>query len=431
MRVYEILKKKMGNKFQKNDIINKNSSVFIATFSHYQGGRRMPRNGMVEPMLSFFLPKVKNLFLLDQPHPISDTINPFIEKYEAGKMVKKYRLSAFWYFPIYLYCAMEKTGLTRISYKLRDLFSAIFIALAQKEKYDVFIGLEAINALAGIILRKLGKVQTVVYYVSDYSPNRFSKYGKKLFNTLYLWLDRFCVRHADFTWDVSSAMQEGRRKNGLNPKKKYNVIHVSNGLFPSQIKSLPTPKRTSDCLIYLGTLEPDFGVELAIQSLRVVKRENPKVMLRIIGGGRELPALKELAQKLKLEKSVVFYGFVEDNNEVARIVRDSYIGIAPYRSFPESLRWYGDAGKIRQYLASGLPVVTTHVPPLGREIADLGGAIMTRDTVKDFSQGIIKLLSDRELYKKLSDAAGEISKDNTWENVYSKALRDMKNLDRT
>ncbi len=228
-------------------------SVFIATFSHYQGSRRMPRNGMVEPLLSFFLPKVKNLLLLDQPHPISDTISPFIEKYENGKLIKEYRLSAIFYFPIYVYCVMEKTGLTRISYKLRDFFSVIFIALTQKDKYDLFIGLEAINGLAGIILRKLGKVKTVVYYVSDYSPNRFSKFGKKLFNTLYLWLDRFCVLHANFTWDVFSAMQESRLKNGLNSEKKYPVIHVPNGLFPSQIKSLPIPQRIPDCLIYLGT----------------------------------------------------------------------------------------------------------------------------------------------------------------------------------
>lgn len=408
-----------------------NKSVFIATFSHYQGGRRMPRNGMVEPMLSFFLPKVKNLLLLDQPHPISDTINPLIEKYQNAKLIKKYSLSAFLYFPIYLYCLMERKGLTRTSYKLRDFFSVIFIALTQKKNYDLFIGLEAINVLAGIILKKLGRVKTVIYYVSDYSPNRFSKSGKKLFNILYLRFDRFCVLHADFTWDVSSAMQEGRLKNGLNSEKKYRVIHVPNGLFPSQIRSLPISKRTPNSLVYLGTLEPDFGVELAIKAFRQVKRKNPKAILRIIGGGKELLVLKRLVRKLKLEKSVIFYGFVEDNNEAARIVRTSCIGLAPYRAFPESIRWYGDAGKVRQYLASGLPVVTTHVPPLGRDIVKQGAGIMTKDTVKDFSDGIMRLLSDHTLYARLTSAAEKLSKDNTWENAYSKALRDMKNLSRS
>ncbi len=418
----------MESTFAKNIFFNKNSSVFIATFSVYEKGRRLPKNGMVEPMISFFVPKVKTLLLLDQPHPISDTINPFIERYENGKLFKKYRLSAIFYFPVYLYCTMERTGLTRISYKLRDFFSVIFIAVTQKEQFNLFIGLESINTLAGIILRKLGKVEIVVYYVSDYSPNRFSKFGKRFMNTIYLWLDRFCVKHADFTWDVSSAIQDGRLKNGLDPQKKYNVIHVPNGLFPSQIRSVPISERTHNSLIYLGTLEPDFGVELAIEAFREVKIKIPKAILRIIGGGKELPSLKRLAQKLKLENSVIFYGFVEDNDEVARIVRTSYIGLAPYRAFPESIRWYGDAGKIRQYMASGLPVVTTQVPPLGRYIVEQGAGIMTKDIIKDFSDGIVRLLLDHVLYAKLTSVAEKINRDNTWENVYIKAFRDMKKI---
>lgn len=420
----------MENKFKKDHIINKDSSVFIATFSLYEKGKRLPKNGMVEPMISFFAPRVKTLLLLDQPHLLSDTINPFIEKYENGKLIKKYRLSVLLYLPIYLYCRIERSGLTRISYKLRDFFSVILMGLTQKNKFDLFIGLEAINALAGIILKKLGKVERVIYYVSDYSPNRFSKFGRKRLNSLYLWLDKFCVEHADFTWDVSSAMQEGRLKNGLNPKKKYGVINAANGLFPSQIKSLPISQRTPDSLVYLGTLEPDFGVELAIKAFKEVKNKYTKVILRIIGGGKELSTLKKLVQKLGLESSVIFYGFVEDNDEMARIVRTSYIGLAPYRAFPESIRWYGDAGKIRQYIGSGLPVVTTHVPPLGRDIVNQHAGIMTKDTVKDFSDGIMRLLSDHTLYAKLTSAAEKISRDNTWENVYSKALRDMKNLNR-
>lgn len=406
------------------------SSVFIATFSLYEKNKRLPKNGMVEPMLSFFLPKVKTLLLLDQPHLTSDTIDPFIEKYKNGNLTRKYRLSKFLYLPIYLYCKLERSGLTRISYKLRDFFSVIFIGLTQKKKYDLFIGLEGINALAGIILKRIGKIETVVYYVSDYSPNRFSKFGRKRLNSLYLWLDRFCVENADFTWDVSSAMQEGRLKNGLDPKKKYRVIHAANGLFSSQIKSLPVSQRTPDSLVYLGTLEPDFGVELAVKALKEIKDTVPKVTLRIIGGGKELPSLKRLVERLELENSVNFYGFIEDNDKVAEIVRTSYIGVAPYRAFPESIRWYGDAGKIRQYIAAGLPVITTHVPPLGRLIVKEGAGLITKDTIKSFSDGIIQLLSDKDLYNNFVTAAKKISKNNTWENAYANAFKAMEALDK-
>ena len=385
----------------------------------------MPRNGMIESMLYFFVPRVKTFILLDQPHPISDTIHPFVEVYQYGVLRERRRISLFFYFFVYLYCLMEKRGLTRTSYKLRDFFSVIIVVFTRTEKYDLFVGLEAVNTIAGILLKKLGFVKTVIYYVSDYSPIRF---GKTFFNRVYLRLDRFCVTHADFTWDVSPAMQEGRLQAGLDRSKNYRVIHVPNGLFPSQIKSLSISQRKRDCLVYLGNLEPDFGVELAIQSFKEVKKERPKATLRIIGGGENLAEMKRLADSFKLGKSVIFYGFVDSNEEMAKIVRSSYVGIAPYRAFPESIRWYGDAGKIRQYTAAGLPVVTTHVPPLGRYIVKKGAGIMTKDTVKSFSDGILRLLSDDALYEKLTAGAIEVSKDNTWEYVYTKALADMEKM---
>lgn len=416
----------MDIKFKKSDIINKNYSIFIATFSRYEKGKRLPTNGMVEPMLSFFLPRVNKILLLDQPHPGSDKIHPIIEQYQQRKLKNRFIIPAFFYFPIYILCRLQNTNRTHISFKIRDLFSVVFIGITQKERYNLFIGLESINTFAGIFLRKLGKVNSVVYYVSDYSPVRFKN---NFFNFLYIWLDRFCITYADYTWDVSPAIQKARIKAGLNSKKKYSVIHVPNALFSSQIGSLPIFKRYPDSLVYMGTLDVENGVDIAIAALKEVRKRVPNVTLRIIGGGEyDISRLKELVKNLRLENCVTFYGFILNNDEMAKIVKTSYIGLAPYRAFPDSLRWYGDASKIRQYLASGLPVVTTQVPPFGQYIVKQGAGITTKDTIKSFSDGIIKLLSDDGLYRKLSVAAEEISKDNTWENVYTKALDDMKTI---
>lgn len=415
----------MKNTFKK-DILDPHSSVFIVSFSHYEYGQRLPANGQIIPMLSFFLPKVKFLLLLDQPHVISDTMDPIIELYSRGRLVKKFSLSKFFYFPIYFLCRVSSKNDTRISYKIRDFFSVLLVSFIQGKKYDFFIGLEAINTIAGLLLKKIGRVKTVIYYVSDYSPTRF---GKTWFNALYLWLDRFCVSRADFTWDVSLAMQKSRIESGLSSKKEYPVIHVPNGLFRSQIASLPIEKRNKYELVYMGILESDMGIDLAIRALKEVAKKYPKIKLLIIGGAsKDIKALKILVNQLKINKSVIFYGFVHSNEQMAKIVRSCYIGLAPYRAFPNSERWYGDAGKIRQYLASGLPVVTTHVPPLGRFAVKKGAGLMTKDTVESFSDGIIRLLLDDALYENLAAAAEKISRNNTWENVYTNAFKQMQSL---
>lgn len=405
-------------------------SVFIATFSQYEKGIRTSRNGMIDQLLYFFLPKVKNLLLLDQPHPVSDSINPIIEIYKDRKLKRKFNISSLFYLPIYFFCKLPSRSRTRISYKLRDFFSVIFAAFTDGGKYDLFIGLEAINLLAGLFLKKIGRVKTVVYYVSDYSPTRF---GKTLFNSIYLAFDRFCVKHTDFTWDVSPAMKKGRIEAGLQDRDMKRVLHVPNGLFPQQIKSLPVSRRIPNSLVYMGALYPEFGPDLAIEALVEVKKKIPNATLHIIGGGDGFARLKNKVKKLNLEKSVILYGFVQDNNEMAKIVRNSYVGLAPYRAGDVSSRWYGwygDAGKIRQYVASGLPVVTTQVPPLGAHIVSVGAGIMAKDTLGSFSKEIIRLLLDKDLYMRLADTSEKISKDNTWENVYSKALRDMQNLNK-
>lgn len=399
------------------------SSLFIATFSRYEKGQRLPTNGFVEPFLSFFLPKVKSITLLDGPHPISDIINPIIENYNHGALKKRYMLSQFIYFPIYLFCKTPSKKTTRLSYKIRDFFAVLFLGIRANQRYDLFIGLEGVYALGGIVLRKLGKVRTVVYYVSDYAPQRF---GKTLFNRLYIMLDRFCVMHSDFTWDVSPAMQKARIEGGLHKKYFHKVIHVPNGLFPFQIKSLPLSQRMPNSLVYMGILDPDMGPDFAIKAMSEVTKKIKNAKLHIIGGVlQDVLRLQKIAAKLQLEKNVIFYGFINDNEKMAQLVQSCMVGLAPYRSFPDSFRWWGDAGKIRQYIASGLPVVTTHVPPLGHYIVEKEAGIMRNDTIKDFSDGIIQLLSDKKLYEKLAKNAEYISKKNTWENSYGDALRKM------
>ncbi len=409
-------------------LLDKTKSIFIATFAHFENAQRMRNNGMVEPMLSFFVPRVQSVHMVIQPHPGSDRVNPEVELYENSNLRKKFTLHPIFYLPVYLLCILPSKRKIRLSYKIRDILSVLLVAFGQRKQYDFFIGLEAVNVLAGMVLKKLGIVKKTIYYVSDYSPTRFQN---KWFNYFYVWLDRFALLNSDYAWDVSPAMIKGRIEAGLAPSEAYRAIHVPNGLFPSQIQSLPVGKRNKYDLVYMGILESDMGPDLAIRSLREVRRKFPKARLHMIGGPKkDLEDMKRLAARLGISNAVIFYGFVSDDAKMAEIVRNCYIGLAPYRAFRHSKRWYGDAGKIRQYTASGLPVVTTNVPPLGKYIVEKGAGIMTKDTVESFSDGIIKLLSDDELYKKLSAAAENISKDNTWENVYTTALRDMEKMNK-
>lgn len=399
------------------------NSLFIATFSAWKNGRRTPTNGMIEPLLSFFAFKCRDITLVDCPHPGSDDILPKIEIYRNGKMIKKTPPHIL--FPPLFVLKKFNTLKTQPTFKIRDFATTTQVLLFKKEKVDLFIGLESIFTLAGIMLKKLGKVKTVVYYVSDYSPNR---YQSKLFNFLYLWLDRFCAMHADYIWDVSTAMQPARIKSGLDPKKSRPVIHVPNALFPWQMKFRKISELKPYSIAFAGTIGPENGLDLAIESLPLIIKKIPKVKLHILGGGlaSEEKKIARLIKKLKLETHVVNHGFISDLRKLSNILSYYMVGLAPYRSIPNSVRWYADATKLRLYFSNGLPVVSTHIPPLAYETKEKGCTIITYDTKEEFAEGILSLLANKTKYRKFRTAAIIYAKTNTWENSYQKAIEKMK-----
>ena len=403
--------------------MEKFQAVLVATFSPWKEGKRLPTNGMVEPFISYFSKRTKEFVLIDQPHPGSDILMPRIEIYNKGKFIKTTK-NTFLLSILHPILSLTNIHKTQISFKLRDFLSVVDFVINSKHKFNLFIGFESVNALAGVVLKKMGKIDKVVYYVSDFSPKR---YKNKWFNSFYLLLDKLAATYADATWNVSMAMPEARKKLGYNMKKLSPQLFAPNAFFKNEIKSLPFEKTKPYSLIYAGTLGLENGPDLAIESMPRIIAKFPKATLTIAGKGRKEDEvyLKKLIQKLKLEKNINFVGFIPTNKELLSLVREHWLSIAPYKAIPNSVRWYADAVKIRMSMACSLPVVTTQVPPNGKLAQDVGAGVITKDNSKDLSRAIINIFSNKQLYLKMRNAAILAAKENTWNNSYSNALKEM------
>ena len=240
-------------------------------------------------------------------------------------------------------------------------------------------------------------------------------------------MDKLAATYADATWNVSPAMPEARKKLGYDMKKISPQLYAPNAFFRPEIKHLPLNQVKPFSIVYAGSLGPENGPGLAIEAMPKILKKFPKATLTLIGGGRKEveEGLKDLIKKLNLEKSVDFRGFVQTNKEMLDIVRHHRISIAPYQAFPNSVRWYADAVKIRTSMACGLPVITTHIPPMGREAEKNGAGIVVKDDVRELANAVIKVFSDEKLYLKMRKNAIAAAKDNTWENSYTNALKSM------
>jgi len=212
----------------------------------------------------------------------------------------------------------------------------------------------------------------------------------------------------------------------LDPNKASPVIHVPNALFPKQIHYFPQSKVTPNSLVFVGTLGKINGPDLAIQSLKLVLKDVPTTTLHFFGDGEpDITRIKNLTKKLMLENNVIFHGFVSDQVLLSQETAKYMIGLAPYTATPGSPRWWADATKTRLYLAAGLPVITTQVPPLGKEIERDGAGIIAKDNPENQAQAILRLLKSKNTYLKMRKNAIKRAKNNTWENTYKQTLDKM------
>lgn len=268
-------------------------------------------------------------------------------------------------------------------------------------------------------------MKIVIYYVSDYSPSR---YPQKWFNDLYLVLDRFCCYHADYIWDVSKAMHPARIEYGLDKNKSAPVIHTPNALFPEQVCPKPLNEIKKNTIVYAGTLNKFNGPDLAVSAMAHVLKKYPKAELHLYGGnGKDKKRLRRIIQKAELGSSVVFHGFVTDAIELSRKISRYSVGVAPYLAIPGSHRQYGDATKLRLYLGAGLPIVTTPVPPLGKELAERGIALISEDSEESLAGVILKLFISEKRYRGMRKKAIAYAEKNIWEKTYSNSLARMEN----
>lgn len=414
----------MGKKQLKTNF-KKATSIYISTFAPWwEKDKHAATNGMIEPILYFFVPRIKKIRILEQPYPGSKRLVPFFYDFINNKRTKNY-LTLFFSLIIYPFLYLTNKSGTHIPFKIRDFLTTIEAGARTRGKYNIFVGLESINTLAGIILKKLGKVDTVCYYCSDYSPKRFSN---NFINRIYLWLDKLAAQNADYIWDVSLAMQPARIKTGLDAKKSAQVVHVPNALFKEQVDFIEYTKRERNTAVFVGTLGLENGPDLAIEAMALVIKKIPSAKLHIIGGGGigfEDKYLKKLTKKYHLEKNIVFHGYISDVKKISSIIKNFQLALAPYKYIDGSIRLYGDATKIRQYMGSGLPLITTAVPPLGKEVEKAEAAIIVKDKKEEIAKAMLKIFEDKTFANKLAQNSIKFAKNNSWENTYGNALKKM------
>ncbi|MDD5594672.1 MAG: glycosyltransferase [Candidatus Omnitrophica bacterium] len=389
--------------------------VIIASYTHIINGVHTTLGGPALAVKNFLLAnKIKSLVCIWQPLPISQTLSAIEEIYENGKELEKRKF----YVVNWPFGRQKEISLIYLLLKVRDILATLYFSLRLKGSFDIFIGVESLNTIIGIFLRKLGVVKTVIYYNLDYGEVRFKN---RLLNHIFHALDKFSVLHADYTWNLAQEIIDIRNKRYHFDKNTKAPLLVPIGIDLSVIRPLPLEQIEEKTLVYLGVLAHLQGVQLIVEALPEILKKVPEVKLVIIGSGPLEVALKHAVEENKLSAQVKFTGIISDQEVNTTLCRCA-LGIATYYPDPHSTKIGSDPTKPKMYLACGLPTIITRVPPIARQIEENQAGLAINYSKEELVGAVVRLLQEKELYLKCRKNALDLAKQFDWTNILHKAF---------
>lgn len=356
--------------------------------------------------LIFYLNNKKYSTVLHIMHSFSDAPDrcSYYRLYKKGKLVKEYRGKDYSYLP------------EPILY-LKELLATIKYIYKSKVVFDTYIGMDGLCVLFGRLLKLFGKVKRVIFWTMDFVPENRFKDGLK--NKIYHWINTSGYRGADEMWDLSPRMLEAREKF-LGIKKSDYKSHkvVPYGMWVDSITTYEYDKVDPYTIVFMGHLLPKQGVQLILQYIPDIIKKYPKITFKIIGGGSYRDELESLVDKFKIRKHCIFLGKIEDIKELENEVAKSTIAVAPYIKKLDTWTYYADPGKIKTYLACGVPVLLTDIPWNAKDIEDNKCGIIIDET-KDSVLNAIKFLLQKDNNIKYRHNAKKYSKTFNYNHIFN------------
>jgi len=363
---------------------------------------------------------LKEFFLKNNVSALLFISHPLLDEKEWHKNTSRY---------YYYKNSTLKQAKTAFHYRLPDVFLygkdillTIYWSVTKSRIYDLFIGYDPLNALAGLILQKVGIVKKVIYYSIDYFPQRFEN---KMINSIYHMIDKLCVRFSDETWNVGSRMELAREKYNNMDRRIYNrQYYTPIGVWYNEIKRKPFEKINKKKILYAGHLAPHMGVELIIRALPEIIKKVPNVDIEVIGMGESEGEIKELAKKLGVYDRIMFFDWIGDRKTFEKHLVDSAIGLAPFLTNSQDDKVKNaDPGKIKDYMNAGMIVVTTKTLSTYRDLEKAKVGVIIDYDPNQLSYAVLKLLNNDRLLAEYRANALSYVKQFDWNLLFGKNLK--------
>jgi glycosyltransferase involved in cell wall biosynthesis len=284
-------------------------------------------------------------------------------------------------------------------------------------RVDAWFGFNPLACARGLVARKTGRARRVLLWSVDFVPDRFGR--GTLPTRIYDRIDRLCCRRADARIELSEAAREARNRRHDLPPESAQVYVVPMGAWIDRVPTTPVDGLRQRRVVFLGHLVARQGVGTLLDALSTLD----EVVADVIGTGPLEMELRAHAKRAGLH--VTFHGYVADHREVEHLLSRSSVAVAPYAQTDETFSRYADPGKLKAYLAAGLPIVLTDVPPNARELVSEAGAEIVADDPAALAAGISRALASPAQWQARRESALAYARRFDWDMLLGDLLAEL------
>ena len=209
------------------------------------------------------------------------------------------------------------------------------------------------------------------------------------------FVDNLSTKYADYVIVMADELKEQILKNGKRSRKieivsNYHQIDKEINIDHRLLKNY----ENRFVLSYIGLVNASHrGVDIPIHAMSHIIKKIPEVLLLIVGSGRALPEMRELACELKLQDYVEFTDWVPFHL-VPTYISASTVGLIPYRIDDHTDTTLPH--KLFQYMALGKPVVASRARAIARIISQTKcGYVVPPEDPTTLSKTIISLYENK------------------------------------
>jgi glycosyltransferase involved in cell wall biosynthesis len=252
-----------------------------------------------------------------------------------------------------------------------------------------------------------------LYDMHSILPRQLSNFdygNRRPFIKLFEYLEKLVLKTSDAVITVGADLEEYVLK--INPAvREIKIENIALHAFQVPVKDKDVEELKARLgyngklpIVYTGTYERYQGLEMIMESARIIRERYPQVIFIFVGAKRKQVGIwTEKARELGVDDCTVFIDAVSPEESMVYLA---------YGKILISPRIAGTTVplKIYSYLYSGKPILATKIPA-HTQVLNKDIALLVEPTKEDLAEGIITLLSSPDLCEKLGENAYQFAKE--------------------